>query len=154
MTRGSARTLVVGTGPATQLGAIQRLVASTETVTTPLTRKLAGFARQLSVVIVGVAVVTFAVGPLRGMPLAEAFTAVVALAVGAIPEGLPAAVSIVLAIGVVRMARRKAVVRHLPAMNTLFHTATVDLAAWLSALGAGVVAFVLVELDKLIWSPR
>ena len=124
-TRGSARAVVVATGATTQLGAIERLVAGTEAVTTPLTRKLAGFAGKLSAVIVVVAAVVFVVGLLRGMPVAEAFTAVVALAVGAIPEGLPAAVSIVLAIGVVRMARRKAVVRHLPAVETLGGTTVI-----------------------------
>jgi cation-transporting ATPase F len=125
VSRGAARAVVVATGSATQLGEIQRLVAGTESVATPLTRKLAGFAKQLSVAIVVVAAVTFVVGLLRGMPVAEAFTAVVALAVGAIPEGLPAAVSIVLAIGVVRMSRRKAVVRHLPAVETLGGTTVI-----------------------------
>jgi cation-transporting P-type ATPase F len=125
ISRGSARAVVTATGSATQLGAIERMVAGTEAVATPLTRKLAGFARQLTVVIVVVAVVTFVVGLVRGMSVAEAFTAVVALAVGAIPEGLPAAVSIVLAIGVVRMARRKAVVRHLPAVETLGGTTVI-----------------------------
>jgi cation-transporting ATPase F len=124
-TRGSARAVVVATGSATQLGAIERLVAGTEAVATPLTRKLSLFARRLTVVIVVVAVITFVVALLRGMPVDEAFTAVVALAVGAIPEGLPAAVSIVLAIGVVRMARRKAVVRHLPAVETLGGTTVI-----------------------------
>jgi cation-transporting ATPase F len=125
VTRGSAVALVVGTGSATQLGVIQRLVSGTATVATPLTRKLAGFATQLSVVIVVVAVLTFAVALVRGMALSDAFTAVVALAVGAIPEGLPAAVSIVLAIGVVRMSRRRAVVRHLPAVETLGSTTVI-----------------------------
>src|SRR6476469_1570420 len=125
VSRGSARAVVVATGDATQLGVIDRLVAGTEAVATPLTRKLAGFARQLSVVIVVVAAVVFVVGLVRGMAVAEAFTAVVALAVGAIPEGLPAAVSIVLAIGVVRMSRRKAVVRHLPAVETLGGTTVI-----------------------------
>ncbi|TDV44111.1 cation-translocating P-type ATPase [Actinophytocola oryzae] len=125
VSRGSALAVVVATGAATQLGAIERMVAGTEAVATPLTRKLAGFARQLSAVIVVVAAVVFVVGLSRGMPVAEAFTAVVALAVGAIPEGLPAAVSIVLAIGVVRMSRRRAVVRHLPAVETLGGTTVI-----------------------------
>jgi cation-transporting ATPase F len=125
VSRGTARAVVVATGSATQLGVIQRLVANTEAIATPLTRKLAGFAKQLSVVIVVVAAIVFAVGLLRGMSVAEAFTAVVALAVGAIPEGLPAAVSIVLAIGVVRMSRRRAVVRHLPAVETLGATTVI-----------------------------
>src|SRR6476469_5812770 len=125
VSRGSARAVVVATGDATQLGVIDRLVAGTEAVATPLTRKLAGFARELSVVIVVVAAVVFVVGLVRGMAVAEAFTAVVSLAVGAIPEGLPAAVSIALALGVVRMSRRKAVVRHLPAVETLGGTTVI-----------------------------
>ncbi|MGW5718629.1 cation-translocating P-type ATPase [Amycolatopsis sp. NPDC003865] len=125
VTRGQARGLVVATGGATQLGGIQHLVATAEAVTTPLTRKLARFSRQLSVVIVAVSAGAFALGVVRGTPAPEMFTAVVALAVGAIPEGLPAAVAIVLAIGVVRMSRRGAIVRHLPAVETLGGTTVI-----------------------------
>ncbi|GAB3147166.1 cation-transporting P-type ATPase [Amycolatopsis stemonae] len=125
VTRGEARGLVTATGSATQLGDIQRLVATAEAVTTPLTRKLARFSRQLSVVIVGVSAAAFVLGVVRGTPAPEMFTAVVALAVGAIPEGLPAAVAIVLAIGVVRMSRRGAIVRHLPAVETLGGTTVI-----------------------------
>ncbi|KAA9160277.1 HAD-IC family P-type ATPase [Amycolatopsis acidicola] len=119
VTRGTGRALVTATGAGTQLGAIQRLVATSGTVATPLTRKLAGFSKQLSTGIVAVAALAFAVGLLRRSPVPEMSTAAVALAVGAIPEGLPAAVSIVLAIGVVRMSRRRSVVRNLPAVETL-----------------------------------
>ena len=125
VTRGTARAVVVATGSATQLGMIGELVAGTVAAPTPLTRKLGGFAGRLSVVIVAAAVVTFALGLLRGAPVVEMFTAAVALAVGAIPEGLPAAVSIVLAIGVVRMARRNTVVRTLPAAETLGATTVI-----------------------------
>ncbi|GAA5152307.1 HAD-IC family P-type ATPase [Amycolatopsis dongchuanensis] len=125
VTRGSARALVTATGAATQLGAVQRMVATAGPVATPLTRKLAGFSKQLSVGIVVIAVLTFAVGLVRGTGVAEMFTAAVALAVGAIPEGLPAAVSIVLAIGVVRMSRRRSVVRNLPAVETLGGTTVI-----------------------------
>ncbi|PXY36979.1 carbonate dehydratase [Prauserella flavalba] len=123
--RGSGELLVTATGTRTQLGEIQRLVAATEPEATPLTRKLARFARWLTLAIVVVAALTFGVGLARGLPVADMFTAAVALAVGAIPEGLPAAVSIVLAIGVVRMSRRKAVVRHLPAVETLGSTTVI-----------------------------
>ncbi|MEV4603345.1 HAD-IC family P-type ATPase [Amycolatopsis sp. NPDC049253] len=119
VTHGSARALVVASGAATQLGGIQRMVSGSGTVATPLTRKLTGFSRQLTIGIVAVAVAAFTVGLVRGMSVAEIFTAAVALAVGAIPEGLPAAVTIVLAIGVMRMSRRGAIVRHLPAVETL-----------------------------------
>ncbi|WP_236794263.1 HAD-IC family P-type ATPase [Amycolatopsis sp. GM8] len=125
VTRGSARALVTATGAGTQLGAIHRMVATAGTVTTPLTRKLAGFSQQLSIGIVLIAAIAFAIGVLRGTGIPEMFTAAVALAVGAIPEGLPAAVSIVLAIGVVRMSRRRSVVRHLPAVETLGSTTVI-----------------------------
>ncbi|MEV4049977.1 HAD-IC family P-type ATPase [Amycolatopsis sp. NPDC049688] len=125
VTRGQARGLVTATGGATQLGGIQHLVATAEIVETPLTRKLGRFSRQLSLVIVAVSAGAFVLGVLRGTPAPEMFTAVVALAVGAIPEGLPAAVAIVLAIGVVRMSRRGAIVRHLPAVETLGGTTVI-----------------------------
>ncbi|QKV81779.1 HAD-IC family P-type ATPase [Amycolatopsis sp. Hca4] len=125
VTRGQARGLVTATGGATQLGGIQHLVATAQVVETPLTRKLARFSKQLSVVIVAVSAAAFVLGVARGTPAPEMFTAVVALAVGAIPEGLPAAVAIVLAIGVVRMSRRGAIVRHLPAVETLGGTTVI-----------------------------
>lgn len=119
VTAGTGRGIVVATGGGTELGEIHRLVGSAETLATPLTRKLASFSGWLSVVIVGLAIVTFAIGLARGEPADQMFTAAVALAVGAIPEGLPAAVTITLAIGVGRMARRGAVIRRLPAVETL-----------------------------------
>jgi len=125
VTRGWARAVVTATGGATELGGIQHLVTTAEVVATPLTRKLARFSRQLSVAIVAVAAGAFALGVVRGTPAPEMFTAVVALAVGAIPEGLPAAVAIVLAIGVVRMSRRGAIVRNLPAVETLGGTTVI-----------------------------
>ncbi|WP_328615228.1 HAD-IC family P-type ATPase [Amycolatopsis sp. NBC_00355] len=125
VTRGWARAVVTATGGRTELGGIQHLVATAEVVATPLTRKLARFSRQLSVAIVVVAAGAFALGVVRGTPVPEMFTAVVALAVGAIPEGLPAAVAIVLAIGVVRMSRRGAIVRNLPAAETLGGTTVI-----------------------------
>ena len=88
--------------------------------TTPLLAKMQVFSRRLTVVILGTAALLFAFGTLlRGMSAAEAFLAAVGLAVAAIPEGLPAILTVTLAIGVQRMARRHAVIRRLPAVETL-----------------------------------
>ncbi|GAB2748933.1 cation-transporting P-type ATPase [Nocardioides pakistanensis] len=119
VTGGTGRGIVMETGEDTELGEIHRLVGSAANLATPLTRKLARFSIWLTVVILGLAALTFAIGVVRGEPAAQMFTAAVALAVGAIPEGLPAAVTITLAIGVSRMARRRAVIRRLPAVETL-----------------------------------
>jgi cation-transporting ATPase F len=100
VTSGSGAGIVVGTGAETELGEIHRLVGAAEALATPLTRKLAEFSKLLTVAILALAAATFAVGVLRGQHAAETFTAAIALAVGAIPEGLPAAVTITLAIGV------------------------------------------------------
>ncbi len=125
VTHGTGSALVVATGAETELGEIHRLVATADTLSTPLTRKLAGFSKALTAVILGLAAATFAVGVIRGERTADMVTAAVALAVGAIPEGLPAAVTITLAIGVGRMARRRAVVRRLPAVETLGSTTVI-----------------------------
>ncbi len=125
VTHGSGTGVVVASGAETELGEIHRLVGIADTLATPLTRKLTWFSKVLTVVILGLAGLAFGVGMLRGEPASEMFTAAVALAVGAIPEGLPAAVTITLAIGVSRMARRRAVVRRLPAVETLGSTTVV-----------------------------
>ncbi len=119
VTGGNGSGVVVATGGDTELGEIHRLVGAAKTLATPLTRKLAAFSAWLTVVILGLAVATFAIGVVRGEAASDMFTAAVALAVGAIPEGLPAAVTITLAIGVGRMARRGAVMRRLAAVETL-----------------------------------
>jgi cation-transporting ATPase F len=103
VTTGSGAGVVVATGAETELGEIHRLVGTAEILATPLTKKLARFSRDLTVAILGLAALTFAAGLLRGQDAVETFTAAVALAVGAIPEGLPAAITIVMAIGVTRM---------------------------------------------------
>lgn len=125
VTGGSGAGLVVETGAGTELGEIHRLVGSAASLATPLTRKLTRFSRVLTVVILVLAAVTFAAGVARGERPVEMVTAAIALAVGAIPEGLPAAVTITLAVGVVRMARRRAVVRRLPAVETLGSVAVI-----------------------------
>ena len=125
VTSGSAAGIVVATGAETELGAIHRLVGAAEVLATPLTAKLARFSEILTVAILGLAALTFAAGLLRRQDAVETFTAAIALAVGAIPEGLPAAVTITLAIGVSRMARRRAVIRRLPAVETLGGTTVI-----------------------------
>jgi cation-transporting ATPase F len=125
VTHGSGTGCVVATGAETELGEIHRLVGTADRLATPLTRKLTWFSKVLTVAILVLAGVTFGIGVLRGENASEMFTAAVALAVGAIPEGLPAAVTITLAIGVSRMARRRAVVRRLPAVETLGSTTVI-----------------------------
>jgi cation-transporting ATPase F len=125
VTTGSGAGITVATGADTELGEIHRLVGTAETPATPLTQKLAGFSKILTVGILALASATFGVGLLRGQDAVETFTAAIALAVGAIPEGLPAAVTITLAIGVARMARRRAVIRRLPAVETLGSTTVI-----------------------------
>lgn len=125
VTSGNGIGVVVATGSETEVGQIHRLVGAADDLATPLTRKLAHFSRILAVAILGLAAATFAIGILRGEDAAEMFTAAVALAVGAIPEGLPAAVTITLAIGVKRMARRHGVIRRMPAVETLGSTTVI-----------------------------
>jgi Ca2+-transporting ATPase len=124
-TSGQGAGLVVATGDETEVGNISHLIAQAHEVETPLTAKIARFSRLLLWVILGLAAVTAIVGIVRGQPVVEVFLAAVALAVGAIPEGLPAAVTIVLAIGVSRMAARRAIVRRLPAVETLGGTTVI-----------------------------
>ena len=122
---GQGAGLVVGTGDATETGRIAGLIAAAPDLATPLTRKMATFSNWLLWAIGGFAALTFAVGLARGEALFDMFMAAVALAVGAIPEGLPAAVTVTLAIGVARMAKRRAIIRHLPAVETLGSTTVI-----------------------------
>ena len=122
---GQGMGLVVATGAGTETGRIAGLIARAPDLSTPLTRHIAVFARRLLVVILAFAALTFAIGVLRGESAYAMFMAAVALAVGAIPEGLPAAMTITLAIGVARMARRRAIVRKLPAVETLGSTTVI-----------------------------
>ncbi|WP_018410685.1 HAD-IC family P-type ATPase [Methyloversatilis thermotolerans] len=117
---GQAHGLVVATGTHTEIGRIGELVGEVDVLATPLTRRLDQFARQITAVILVVALLTMAYGYfVARMPLMELFLAVVGLAVAAIPEGMPAVVTIVLAMGTRRMAQRKAIVRRLPAVESL-----------------------------------
>ena len=125
VTSGAATGIVVATGSTTQLGEVHRLVSTVQVLSTPLTTKLAALSLRLTAAILVLAVVTFGIGVARGADVAQMLTAAVALAVGMIPEGLPAAVSVTLAIGVSRMARRRAIIRRLPVVETLGSTTVV-----------------------------
>ncbi len=122
---GQGSGLVIATGDHTETGRIAGLIAAAPELVTPLTRKMVRFSNWLLWAIGGLAGLTFAVGLGRGETAFDMFMAAVALAVGAIPEGLPAAVTVTLAIGVARMARRKAIIRHLPAVETLGSTTVI-----------------------------
>ncbi len=122
VTYGSGFGLVTATGDDTEIGKISNLIATTQTLDTPLTKRIKQFSHFLLYAIVALSTITLIVGWLHGKPALEAFMAAVALAVGAIPEGLPAAVTIMLAIGVSRMAKRRAIIRNLPAVETLGST--------------------------------
>jgi magnesium-transporting ATPase (P-type) len=120
VTYGQGRGVVVATADCTELGRISRLLREVESLTTPLLRQLGRFGRWLTAAILLGAALTFAIGVLlQGYSADDLFMAVVGLAVAAIPEGLPAILTITLAIGVQRMAGRKAIIRRLPAVETL-----------------------------------
>jgi len=125
VTYGTAEGLVWAIGDKTETGRIAWLIADAVELSTPLTRKITAFSKLLLWVILGLSGLAFVIGVLRGEPPVEMFMAAVALAVGAIPEGLPAAVTIVLAIGVNRMAKRRAIIRKLPAVETLGSTTVI-----------------------------
>jgi cation-transporting P-type ATPase F len=122
VTYGLGKGVVVATGDRTEVGKIQQSIAGAEDLDTPLTLKIKSFSHLLLWVIIGLAVVLMLVGLWRGESFAEIFMVAVALAVGAIPEGLPVAVTIMLALGVSKMAKRKAIIRKLVAVETLGST--------------------------------
>ncbi len=123
---GQGAGLVVATGASTELGRISAMVGGVELLTTPLLRQMDAFARSLTIVILAVAagVGVFAAAA-RGYEIEQAFMAAIGVAVAAIPEGLPAVMTITLAIGVKRMAERNAVIRRLPAVETLGAVSTI-----------------------------
>ncbi|MEQ8515296.1 MAG: HAD-IC family P-type ATPase, partial [Chromatocurvus sp.] len=117
---GSCRGVVTATGRDTEIGRISGLLADVETLETPLVAQMARFARGLTIAILALAAALLAFGYLvAGQPFDELFMAVVGLSVAAIPEGLPAVLTITLAVGVQAMARRRAIVRRLPAIETV-----------------------------------
>jgi len=120
VTQGQGSGIVVATGAATEIGKISDLVREVDVLETPLIRQMAVFARWLTGAVLVVASAMFAFGVLmRGTEVSEMFMIVVGLAVAAIPEGLPAILTVTLAIGVQRLAARKAIIRRLPVVETL-----------------------------------
>ena len=117
---GQATGVVVGTGAATEIGLINEMLTGISPTATPLLRQINSFGRLLAIVIVAASAATYALGVLwRGESVSDMFMMAVALAASAIPEGLPAIMTVTLAIGVQRMSRRHAIVRRLPAVEAL-----------------------------------
>jgi len=117
---GRATGVVVATGSETELGRINQLLAGVSALETPLLRQIKKFGYAITAVIAVVGALVFAYGKwVKGMDFVELFQAVVGIAVSVIPEGLPAIITITLAIGVQRMAQRNAIIRRLPAVETL-----------------------------------
>lgn len=119
VTRGQAKGIVVQVGMNTEIGKIATLMASTKKVMTPLESKLADLGKTLIIIVFLLVAITVGIGVYQGNPLLSMFLAGVSLAVAAIPEGLPAIVTVALSLGVQRMIRRKAVIRKLSAVETL-----------------------------------
>ncbi|MCC0008471.1 MAG: HAD-IC family P-type ATPase [Hyphomicrobiaceae bacterium] len=120
VTQGQATSVVIATGAHTEIGRITTMLSTIHVTTTPLIRQMNAFAQQLSIAILALSAATCAFAiTVRGYAVADAFLAAVGMAVAAIPEGLPAVMTITLALGVERMSRRNAIVRQLPAVETL-----------------------------------
>ena len=119
ITYGTAIAVVTGTGMNTEMGKIANLLDSESDSQTPLQKKLAQLGKYLGILALAACAIIFAVGLLNDIPVLEIFMTSVSLAVSAIPEGLPAIVTIVLSIGVQRMVKKNALIRRLPAVETL-----------------------------------
>lgn len=119
ITYGTATAIVTATGMNTEMGKIADLLDNEEEVQTPLQKKLAQLGKYLGILALAACAVVFVVGVANGIPAMEIFMTAVSLAVSAIPEGLPAIVTIVLSIGVQRMVKKNAIIRRLPAVETL-----------------------------------
>ncbi len=144
--RGTGTARVVATGMNTELGKIAHLLASVQDTVTPLQRRLARVSRILLYACAGIVAVVAGVGLMRGAGALEVFLSAVSLAVAAVPEGLPAVVTIALAIGVQRMGARNVLVRRLPAVETL-GCASVICTDKTGTLTAGVMAV------RTLWGP-
>ena len=125
VTAGTGDGIVTATGSRTEMGKISELLETTTSLKTPLTRSLEKVAQWITWAILLVGVVLFFIGLFRGYTLADAAFSAITLAVATIPEGLPAVITIASAIGVQRMARRNAIIRHLPAVETLGSTTVI-----------------------------
>jgi Ca2+-transporting ATPase len=122
---GRGRGIVVATGGQTSLGSIAREVREAEVATTPLQAKFHRFSNRIGLVVLGAAVILVGLGVLIGEPLKEMFMTAVAAAVATVPEGLPVVLTIALAAGIRRMARKNAIIRQLPAVETLGSTTVI-----------------------------
>ncbi len=119
VTQGRGRGVVVGTGTQTELGAIAGLLMTADVVRTPLQRRLSRFGGRIALAVVAICAVVFVTGLLRGEDPGLMFLTAISLAVAAVPEALPAVVAVTLALGARRMAHHNALVRRLPAVETL-----------------------------------
>ncbi len=119
ITRGSAQGIVIGTAEQTEFGKIAKLVKETKKVTTPLQKKIAAFTKTLIILILGLGAINFIIGYFEGYTVSYTFLASVALIVAAIPEMLPMIVTGILALAGTAMAKRNALIRRLPAAETL-----------------------------------
>ena len=147
---GRATGIVVATGNETELGRINQLLAGVSALETPLLRQIKKFGYAITAVIGVVSVLVFAYGKwVKGMDFVEIFQAVVGIAVSVIPEGLPALITITLAIGVQRMAQRHAIIRRLPAVETLGSVSRIcsDKTGTLTLMEMMVVSAVTAELE-------
>ena len=119
ITYGRGRAVVTATGMDTEMGKIANLLENGEDTQTPLQHRLAAMGKYLGIAALAACAVIFVLGLVDGIPVMEIFMTAVSLAVSAIPEGLPAIVTIVLSLGVQRMVKRNAIIRRLPAVETL-----------------------------------
>ncbi|MEG2857737.1 MAG: HAD-IC family P-type ATPase, partial [Clostridia bacterium] len=119
VTGGRAEGIVVATGMSTEVGHIAKLLNEQDSGKTPLQKKLAGLSKILGIAAVGACILIFIIGLFQGRPFTELLMTAISLAVAVVPEGLTAVVTIVLAMGVTRMVSRGAIIRRLPAVETL-----------------------------------
>ena len=117
--RGRGKAVVTETGSKTQIGRIAKMIETEKKSMTPLQKQLKRFAKSLSLLVLGICVIIFSVGMLKGENLFQMFLTSVSLAVAAIPEGLPAVVTVSLALGIRKMIKRNALIRKLPSVETL-----------------------------------
>ncbi|MCU1457893.1 MAG: calcium-translocating P-type ATPase, PMCA-type [Actinomycetia bacterium] len=125
LTQGRLVVAVTATGMHTEIGQVAEMIAGADATKTPLQQQLEGLGKRLALISGGIVLVYFALGLLRGSPVSETLVSSVALLVAAIPEGLPAVVTLTLAVGTARLARRGAIVKRLASVETLGSTSVI-----------------------------